>query len=61
MKAHKIDGHCQRVGCEKSGTILYRIEGELFLADAGRGVEAGHRLYCGDCASGITDATDALK
>jgi hypothetical protein len=52
MRATIINGQCQRVGCGKSGQ-LFRIDGELFEADRERGVEAGQRLYCQDCANGI--------
>jgi len=59
MKAHKISGPCQRAGCEKRDTILFRIDGELFEADRERGVEAGYRLYCADCTTGITRAAES--
>ena len=60
MQAMKIEGQCQRPGCEKHDTILFRVEGEAFAADQERGLGVGYRLYCGRCASGIMRAADVL-
>jgi hypothetical protein len=58
-------GPCQRIGCGKDDLVKIRIEGELFKADADRGVEAGYRLYGLHCCGGgnvrtIDKLADAL-
>jgi hypothetical protein len=62
MHAVKVETKtaCQRPGCRRGDTLLCRLDGELFVADRERGVEAGYRLYCSDCATGIVRAADKL-
>jgi hypothetical protein len=49
-------GHCQRPGCTGRSHVRYRIDGEVFQADAERSVEAGYRLFCTGCKLAIERA-----
>jgi hypothetical protein len=54
---------CQRQGCNHSITkrgALFVIDGQFFRADRKRGVTAGFRLYCADCAVKILETIAQL-
>lgn len=55
-------GQCQRLGCGKQSNATIRIDGEFFVADLERGVEAGFRLYglkC--CGMGLLGTVEGLR